>query len=244
MNRLAVLLYGVLAHALFFAVFAYLIGFLSNTWVTKSIDSGEGKDFGTALVVNLVLLSLFAVSHSVMARPAFKEWWTRFVPKPLERSTYVMVSNFFMALFFWQWIPMPDLIWEIEGSAGATVMWGLFSLGWVVLVISTLLIDHFDLFGTRQVVLYFLKKPYTPPEFQSRLFYNLIRHPLMLGWLIAFWATPHMTVGHLVFSLTTTVYILIAIQIEERDLMRFHGESYGEYRRRVPMLLPFFKRGT
>ncbi len=244
MNRLAALLYGVLAHAMFFAVFAYLIGFLSNTWVAKSIDSGEGREFGIALVINLVLLSLFAVSHSVMARPAFKEWWTQFVPKPVERSTYVMVSNLFMILFFWQWRPMPDLIWEIEGSAGATLMWSLFSLGWAVLVISTLLIDHFDLFGTRQVVLYFLSRPYTPPEFQSRLFYNFIRHPIMLGWLIAFWATPRMTVGHLVFSLTTTVYILIAIQIEERDLMRFHGESYGEYKRRVPMLLPFFKRGT
>jgi protein-S-isoprenylcysteine O-methyltransferase Ste14 len=241
MSRSAVLLYGVVSYVVFFGTFLYAIGFLGNFAVPKSIDSGVEGAFGTALLINLLLLSLFAIQHTPMARPAFKKRWTQFVPEPIERSTYTLLSSLILILLFWQWRPMTGSVWSIESPVGSAIMWSFYGLGWVILLVSTFIIDHFDLFGLRQVVLYFLKKPYTPPEFQSRLFYKFIRHPLMLGWLVIFWSTPQMTVGHLVFAVTTTIYILIAIQIEERDLLKMHGDDYAEYRRNVSMLVPLPK---
>jgi protein-S-isoprenylcysteine O-methyltransferase Ste14 len=244
MNRLAALLYGVISYAMFLAVFLYAVAWLADVYTPTTIDVGPEASTTTALVFNLVLLSIFAVQHSVMARPGFKKWWTRIVPECIERSTYVLLSNVLMIVLFWQWRPMPGTIWEFTDPVGVNVMWALFALGWVILLISTFIIDHFDLFGMRQVVLYFQGKPYTPLVFKSRLFYEVVRHPLMVGWIVAFWATPHMTVGHLVFAVTTTLYILVAIKIEEGDLVKYHGEDYAEYRRRVPMLVPFTKGRT
>lgn len=233
--------YGLLAHLGFLIVLFYLIGFLANIGVPKSIDSGPIDPFGQALVINLAILALFAIQHSVMARPAFKQWWTTIIPRHIERSTYVMISNLIFILLFWQWRPMPDLIWNVEHSVGSMVLWGLFGLGWLVLVLSSFMINHFDLFGTRQVFLHLVGDQYHPLPFKTTGLYNYIRHPLMLGWLLGFWATPHMTVGHLVFALGTTVYILAAIQIEEKDLVNYHGEAYEQYRQQVSMLLPFKK---
>jgi protein-S-isoprenylcysteine O-methyltransferase Ste14 len=244
MGRIISFLYGVLAHAGFLIVFLYLIGFLGNFVVPKSIDSGQAGPFGQALLINVILLGIFGIQHSVMARPGFKQWWTRFVPKHIERSTFVMISNLLVVLLFWQWQPMVGVIWNVEHPVGASVLWALFGLGWLVIVIGSFMINHFDLFGTRQVYLHLRGKDYSALEFKTKGFYKYIRHPLMLGWITAFWSTPHMTVGHLVFAIGTTVYILIAIQIEERDLIRFHGEAYENYRRSVSMLLPLKKKST
>ena len=244
MGRIISFLYGVIAQAGFLIVLLYLIGFLGNFVVPNSIDSGQVGPFGQSLLINFILLSIFGVQHSVMARPGFKERWTRIVPKHIERSTYVLISNFLVVLLFWQWQPMVGVIWKVEHPMGTAILWGLFGLGWLVLVLASFMINHFDLFGTRQVYLYLRGKDYSPLEFKTRGFYKYIRHPLMLGWIIAFWSTPQMTVGHLVFAVGTTVYILIAIQIEERDLVRFLGESYENYRRKVSMLLPFKKKSA
>ena len=239
MGRLLSFLYGLIAHAGFLAAFLYFVGFLANVGVPKSIDSGEVGPFGQALLINVLLLAIFGIQHSVMARPGFKEKWTKIVPSHLERSTYVLTSDLLVVLIFWQWRPMTGVIWQVENPVGTTVLWALFGLGWLFLVLASSMINHFDLFGTRQVYLHLRGKDYAPLEFKTRGFYNYIRHPLMVGWITAFWATPHMTVGHLVFAIGTTVYILIAIPIEERDLLHFHGEVYAAYRRRVSKLLPF-----
>lgn len=244
MGRIISFLYGVIAHAGFLLVLFYFIGFLGNFVVPKSIDSGQVGPFGQSLLINLILLSTFGIPHSVMARPGFKRWWTRIVPKHIERSTYVLISNLLVVLLFWQWRPMAGVIWNVEHPVGTVILWGLFGLGWLVLVLASFMINHFDLFGSRQVYLYLRGKDYSPLEFKTKGFYKYIRHPLMIGWIIAFWSTPQMTVGHLVFAVGTTVYILIAIQIEERDLVRFHGEAYENYRRKVSMLLPLKKKGT
>lgn len=244
MGRIISFLYGVLAHAGFLAVFLYLIGFLADFGVPKSIDSGETGPFGQALLVNVLLLAIFGIQHSVMARQGFKDLWTKIVPSHIERSTYVWISNLLMVLLFWQWRPMPGVVWDVEHPVGTLVLWGLFGLGWLVILIASFMINHFDLFGTRQVYLHLRGKEYTTLPFKVTGFYKYIRHPLMTGWITAFWATPHMTVGHLVFAIGTTVYILIAIQIEERDLVRFHGEAYEDYRRRVSMLLPFKRKSV
>jgi len=244
MGRIISFLYGVVSHVLFLLVFMYMVGFLSNFIVPKSIDSGAVGPFGLALIVNILLLALFAIPHSIMARPGFKQWWTTIVPKHIERSTYVMQGNLFMILLMWQWQPMVGVVWRVENTVGALILWSLFGIGWVAIVISSFMVNHFDLFGTRQVYLHLLNREYSPLEFKTRGFYNYVRHPLMVGWIVAFWATPDMTVGHLVFAIGTTVYILIAIQIEERDLVKFHGEAYEGYRRRVSMLVPFKKKST
>ena len=238
MQKVSFFVYGVLCHAMFLVVFLYMAGFLANFYVPKSIDSGTVGPFGQALLINLVLLALFGIPHSVMARPTFKRWWTKAVPEPIERSTYVLVSNLLMILLLWQWQPMTGVIWEVPWAAGQTVLWALFALGWLLIVFASLLINHFDLFGTRQVWLHLQGKEYTPPHFGMPLLYRMVRHPLYVGWLLAFWVTPSMTVGHLVFSVGTTLYILIAIKLEERNLVEFHPE-YADYRRRVPMLIPF-----
>lgn len=244
MGRVISFVYGVLAHLSFLLILVYLIGFLANVGVPKSIDSGPATPFGQALAINIALLALFAIPHSVMARPGFKQWWTTIIPTHLERSTYVLISNVFVVLLMWQWRPMTEVIWNVEHPVGTVVLWGLFGLGWFVLVFASFMINHFDLFGTRQVYLHLRGEVYTLPTFKATGFYKYIRHPLMLGWLLGFWSTPQMTVGHLVFAVGTTVYILVAIQIEERDLVKFHGEAYEQYRRQVSMLLPFKKPPT
>ncbi len=238
MSRAAVFIYGAIAYVLFLAVFLYAIGFVGNFGVRKAIDDGPAVPLTEALLVNTVLMGLFAVQHSVMARPGFKKWWTKIVPQPIERSTFVLLSNGVLALLFWQWRPITDVVWAIEGSVGRAIVYGLFILGFAVVVISTFVIDHFDLFGLKQVVLFARKKSYPEPRFQVTFFYRFVRHPLLLGFIIAFWAAPTMTAGHLLFAVVTTLYMLVAIQIEERDLERAHGPAYAEYRRQVPMIIP------
>ena len=197
MGRAVTFVYGVLAYGVFFVVFLYMIGFVGNVVVPKSVDSGVPAPLGQALLVNLALVGLFAVQHSVMARPAFKSWWTRIVPKPVERSTYVLVTSLILALLFWQWRPLPTIIWDVQHPLAAAVLTGLFFLGWATVLYSSFIIDHFDLFGLRQVYLHFRNRPYTHPPFAVRSLYRLVRHPLMVGFLVAVWATPTMTVGHL-----------------------------------------------
>ena len=240
-NRGFVLLYGVLNYVVFLGVFLYAIGFVGGVAVPKTLNSGPAAPLGEALGVNIALLLLFGLSHSIMARPRFKQRWTQIVPEPIERATYVLVSNVVLILLFWQWRPMPEIVWATEGAV-ATALWALFAAGFGLVLVSTWLIDHFDLFGLRQVVLYFRGIEYTSPVFQERSFYKVVRHPLMLGWLIAFWAAPVMTQGHLLFSAVTTLYIVAAIQVEERDLRAEHGDAYRDYRRRVSMLLPLPRR--
>lgn len=230
--------YGVVCYAVFLASFLYSIGFVGNLAVPKTIDSHPGASVPEALVVNLVLLGLFAVQHSVMARPAFKAVWTRVVPRTVERSTYVLFSSLLLALLYWKWQAIPAVVWNVSSPVVEALVMALFALGWLIVLFSTFMIDHFELFGLRQVYLRLRGLHYTPPGFTQRALYGFVRHPIMLGFLIAFWATPHMTVGHLLFSIATTGYILIGIMLEERDLVRFIGPDYEAYRRRVPMLIP------
>jgi methanethiol S-methyltransferase len=240
-KRALILSYGLLCYAVFLAVFLYAIGFIGNFAVPTTLDApGEGS-FARALLVNLGLLALFAVQHSVMARPAFKRAWTRLVPESAERSTYVLFSSLALVALFAFWQPMGGMIWNVSSPGGAYTLYGLYAAGWLLLLYCTFLIDHFDLFGLRQVWLRALGRAYTPPEFRTPWLYRQVRHPLYVGWLMIFWATPTMTVAHLVFAVMTTAYILVAIQLEERDLIDAHSE-YAEYRRRVPMLIPFTKR--
>ena len=239
MGRFLAFLYGMVAYLLFLISFLYAIGFVGNLAVPKSIDSGTSAGLGSALVIDLVLLSLFAIQHSGMARPAFKRWWTRIVPQPVERSTYVLLSSLVLLLLYWQWQPLTGIFWQVQNPAGRMVLQVVFWLGWLIVLVSTFMINHFDLFGLRQVYLHARRDAYTPTGFRAPGFYKYIRHPIMLGFIIAFWATPDMTLGHLVFALMTTGYILVALQMEERDLVSHHGESYQRYQRRVSMLFPF-----
>jgi protein-S-isoprenylcysteine O-methyltransferase Ste14 len=242
-SRFLFFAYGVVCYAIFFATFLYTIGFLGNFAVPKSIDSGPTGGLGMAIAIDLMLLGLFGVQHSVMARPGFKAWWTRIVPSPIERSTYVLASSLVLILLFWQWRPLPAPIFTLESSVGAWLAWGAFALGWFVVLYSTFLINHFDLFGLRQVFLHLRNRPAPQLPFATPSLYRIVRHPLYVGWLLCFWATPAMTVGRLLFAAVTTGYILIAIRFEERDLVAVHGKDYERYRARTPSLVPRFGGG-
>ncbi|MCW1957370.1 MAG: NnrU family protein [Mycobacterium sp.] len=238
MNRYVALAYGAICYLVFLAVFLYSIGFVGNVVVPRTVDHGVTASLPEAVLINIGLLFLFAVQHSVMARPAFKRWWTRFIPTPIERSTYVLIASLVLALMFWQWRTMPAVIWDVAWQPGRVLLWVLFGLGWVTVLVSTFLISHFDLFGLRQVYLAWRGTPYTNLRFRTSMLYRAVRHPLMLGFLVAFWSIPTMTAGHLLFAAATTGYILIAIQLEERDLTATLGDQYRDYRTRVPMLIP------
>jgi methanethiol S-methyltransferase len=239
MKRLLTISYGVASYVIFLVAFLYAIGFVGNIWVPRSIDAGIAAPIGEAVAVNVLLLGLFAVQHSVMARPVFKRWWTRFVPQPIERSTYVLLASLVLLLLYWQWRTMPAVIWDMTSPVGRLGLQVLFWLGWATVLAATFMINHFDLFGLRQVYLAWCGKPHSHIGFRNPLLYRLVRHPIMLGFIIAFWATPTMTAGHLLFATMTTAYILIALQLEEHDLVAALGNQYREYRHRVPMLLPW-----
>jgi len=230
--------YGVICYVIFLGSFLYAIGFVGDLVVPKTIDSGPGAPFPEALAIDIVLLGIFAVQHSVMARPGFKAVWTRIVPRSVERSTYVLASSLLLALICWKWQSIPAVVWDVSSPEFKALLLALFALGWLILLLSTFMINHFDLFGLRQVYLRMRGVDYTPLVFKQWAFYKFVRHPIMLGFLIAFWAAPHMSVGHLVFAIATTGYILVGIFLEERDLMKHHAAEYGAYRARVPMLFP------
>lgn len=240
MNRKLFFTYGVLCHGLFLAVYAWMAVFVGNLGfgVIPTIDSPPNGSLATAIVINLLLVGAFGVQHSVMARPAFKRWWTRYIPAPIERSTYVLISCLLMMLLLWQWQPMGGIVWDVQAPAGRWALHGLFAVGWLMVPLVSLMINHFDLFGTRQVWLHLKGRSYEPLAFRTPLAYRFVRHPLYVGWMIAFWATPTMSVAHLFFAVTLTVYMLIAIPFEERDLIAHFGELYVRYRQRVPGLLP------
>jgi len=241
MGRMLAVLYGIVCYVIFLATFLYAIGFVGDFAVPKTIDSGVPGPLGQAILVNVVLLGIFAVQHSVMARPGFKAVWTKIVPRPIERSTYVLFSSATLILLYWQWRPMTDIVWNVDNDIARNAIWVAFALGWMLVLVATFLINHFDLFGLRQVYLYLRETRYTELPFQIASLYKFVRHPLLLGFIIAFWAAPTMTVGHLLFTLATTAYMLVAIQLEERDMVRFHGQPYVEYRKRVRMIVPLPK---
>lgn len=231
-------LYGVISYVAFLASFLYAIGFVGNLPVPKSIDSGPAAPVVEALLVDSVLLGLFAIQHSVMARPAFKRWWTRVIAPPVERSTYVLLSSLLLGLLFWKWQALPAVIWSVDNPGARMILDALFWAGWLIVLLSTFMINHFDLFGLRQVYLRMRDIGYTQVPFMTHAFYRFVRHPIMLGFLVAFWATPRMTAGHLLFSLATTGYIFIGILLEERDAAALHGDAFRRYRETVPMMLP------
>lgn len=244
LKRITFFAYGVTCYAIFFGTFLYAIGFIGGFGVPTTLDGPATVPLAQGIAIDAGLLGLFAVQHSVMARKWFKERWTRIVPPVLERSTYVLVSSLALILLFWQWRPLGGVVWSVTDPIGRGVLLSLFGFGWALVLVSTFLINHFDLFGLRQVWLFLRGKPYTMLRFGTPGPYRLVRHPLYVGWFFAFWMTPTMTFAHLLFAIATTTYILIAIQFEERDLIREYGNAYQEYRRSVPMLIPFTARPT
>jgi methanethiol S-methyltransferase len=239
MGRILALAYGVAAYLVFFGTILYAIGFVTGIVVPKTIDTGVAGSAGAAIIINVLLLSLFAVQHSVMARKQFKRWWTQFVPAAIERSTYVLLSSFALILVFWQWRPIPAIVWEVSNPTLAAALLALSLMGWVLVFLSTFLINHFELFGVRQVILNLMGRDGGETKFRTPLLYKMVRHPLYLGFIIAFWAAPVMTVGHMLFALVTTGYIFVGIALEERDLVEHFGDEYRRYRERVSMLVPF-----
>ena len=241
MNRPLVLLYGLTAYLIFFVTFLYPIGFVSSLVVPKAIDNGPVVPISEALVVNILLMSLFAVQHSMMARRPFKQWLTQYVPKSIERSTYVLLASLALILLFWQWRPIPTVIWLVGNPQVAVAVTGLPFAGWLIVLTSTFLINHFELFGLHQAVNNLAGRPMPPVRFRTPVFYRLVRHPIYLGFIIAFWAALVMTIGHLLFAAVTTAYIFVGIFLEERDLVDLFGDEYRRYRERVSMLVPWRK---
>jgi protein-S-isoprenylcysteine O-methyltransferase Ste14 len=242
MGRILALAYGVAAYLVFFGTILYAIGFVTGIVVPKTIDTGVAGSAGAAIIINVLLLSLFAVQHSVMARKQFKRWWTQFVPAAIERSTYVLLSSLALILVFWQWRPIPAIVWEFSNPTLAAALLGLSLMGWVLVFLSTFLINHFELFGVRQVILNLMGRDGGETKFRTPLLYKMVRHPLYLGFIIAFWAAPVMTVGHMLFAAVTTGYIFVGIALEERDLVEHFGDEYRRYRERVSMSVPFWGR--
>ena len=238
MARFFAIIYGAVAYLAGFISLVYAIGFLGGFVVPKTINTGIAGDTTSAIIINLAVLTLFALQHSIMARPAFKKWWCQFVPEYIERSTYVLLTAIVLLVLYWQWRPMTGTVWHIENNVGVMIMNGLFWSGWIILFASTFMISHTDLFGLRQVYFKFKDQDYLNLDFKTSGFYKLVRHPIMTGIIIAFWSTPHMTTGHLLFAAVSTVYILIALQFEEHDLMNLFGERYADYKRRVSILFP------
>jgi protein-S-isoprenylcysteine O-methyltransferase Ste14 len=240
-KRIAVFVYGVVCYSVFFVTFLYAVGFIGNMVVPRSMDSPATMPLLHALAIDVLLLGIFAVQHSVMARPWFKQAWTRIIPEAAERSTYVLFSSLALIALFAFWQPLGGVVWDIQNSTGRLLFEQLFGLGFALVLVATFLINHFDLFGLRQVWLYLRGKPYTHLNFRTPLFYRYVRHPLYVGWLMAFWFTPTMTATHLLFAVITSAYIIVAIRWEEKDLLVMHGEKYARYRERVPMLVPSAK---
>ncbi len=233
------LLYGVVSYVFFLGTFAYAIGFIGNVIVPKSVDTGTPAPLAEALIVNLLLLTIFALQHSIMARRSFKRWWTQLVSPAVERSTFVLAATLALALLLWKWVPIPEpVIWSVQSPVISQLLWGVFWLGWATLLLSTFLINHFELFGLRQVLAQAMDREIPEQEFRTPLLYRYVRHPIYLGFVLAFWATPVMTAGHLLFAIGGTGYILVGIWFEERDLIAQFGEKYRRYRAQVGMLLP------
>jgi protein-S-isoprenylcysteine O-methyltransferase Ste14 len=241
MGRILSVIYGVAAYALCLGTLLYAIGFVSGFVVPKTVDTGSMGPTSEALIIDILLLLLFAMQHSVMARKSFKRWFTQIVPAAIERSTYVLLASLVLILLLWQWRPIPTVIWQVTNPTAQTALIGLAALGWLTVFLSTTLINHFELFGVQQVLLNLRGKKVTEPRFRTPLLYKIVRHPLYLGFIIAFWATPVMTAGHLFFALVATLYILVGIALEERDLIELFGDEYRRYRQRVAMLLPFWR---
>jgi methanethiol S-methyltransferase len=239
LKRSLIFLYGVVSYVVFFGTFLYAIGFVNDLWVPTALDSQPKAPFGISLLIDLGLLTLFAVQHSGMARLPFKRWLTRFIPEGAERSTYVLAASLALLILFAFWRPLGGVVWEVSNPDGRRVLYGLAAFGWLTVLATTFFINHFDLFGLRQVWLELVGRRYDPVGFRSPGPYRLVRHPLYVGFIFAFWATPHMTLAHLLFAVVTTAYILLAIQLEERDLLALLGTEYREYRQRVPMIVPF-----
>lgn len=240
MNKTTVFIYGIISYLIFLVSFLYAIPFVGDFWVSKTINTGTQTSTANAVIVNLVLLSLFAIQHSVMARPQFKNWLTQYIPKAAERSTYVLLSSLILLLLYWQWRPMTGMVWEIENQVLSFIIYVIYAAGWIIVFLATFMINHFELFGLKHVYQNLQDKEISYEPFQVRYFYKFVRHPIILGFIIAFWATPVMTTGHLLFAVVTTVYMVVAVKfLEERDLRRIHGEKYEEYQRNVPMIFPF-----
>jgi protein-S-isoprenylcysteine O-methyltransferase Ste14 len=245
MKKLFSLFYGVIAYLVFLVAFFYAIGFVGNFIVPKSIDSGAAPLTLQAIIINVLLLSLFALQHTVMARPAFKSWWTRIIGTTIERSTYVLLASLILLLMYWQWQPIAGVVWNVESAGLSNLITGVYFFGWLIVFLSTLMISHFELFGLTQVINNLRDEYAQPATFREKFFYRIVRHPIMLGFIISFWATPVMTVGHILFSVMTTGYILVAVKFfEERDLRKLYGDEYEAYSQRVPMIIPFTKRKT
>jgi len=244
MGRIIAFLYGMASYVVFFVTILYAIGFVEGLVVPKAIDTGAVVPVTEALIVNLLLMSLFAVQHSVMARRQFKEWWTQFVPKSVERSTYVLLASLALILLFWQWRPIPTVVWQVGDSQIAVAVMGLSFFGWLLVLLSTFMINHFELFGLHQVANNLVGRDMPAVRFKTPVMYRLVRHPIYLGFIIAFWAAPKMTIGHLLFAAVTTAYIFVGIFLEERDLVDLFGDDYRRYREKVAMLVPFWPKSS